>query len=170
MDQANPVPANADPRAISTLLEFRDIRRAIWHPGELAAMLRHQLDAPIHLSLGTFSGEAAYLLRHAKPPLDPLLTLHQLFCHAQPPLELLRLVKRFAKSCRSDPEHPLPGEIVMLLYYASIAAAQVRLGESISDLTPELLRRGVRWVLSRAWVDTDLREMLSQASANVTAH
>jgi hypothetical protein len=82
----------------------------------------------------------------------------------------LRLVKRFAKSCRSDPQHPLPGEIVMLLYYASIAAAQVRLGESISDLTPELLRRGVSWLLSRAWVDTELREMLSQASANVTAH
>src|SRR5687768_5247913 len=108
-DEVNPVPTEAGPRALSTLLEFREVRRHRWFPDELDAMLRHQLDAPLHLGLGTFSGEAAHLLRRGDATaLDPMLTLRQLLCDRNPPLELLRLVKRFAKSCRSDPDHPLP--------------------------------------------------------------
>ena len=162
-DDVNLVPAGAGPRALSTLLEFREVRRHRWFPDELDAMLRHQLDAPLHLGLGTFSGEAAHLLRRSDPQHDPMLTLRQLLCDESPSLELLRLVKRFAKSCRSDPDHPLPGEIVMLLYYTSIAAALVRAGESISDLPPTALLRGVRWISKRTWVSPDVGALLRDA-------
>ena len=37
--------------------------------------------------------------------------------------------------CRRSPDHPLPSEIVMFLYYTSITVALVRLNQPISELT-----------------------------------
>ena len=149
-----------DPRGLSTMLEFREVQRHEWQPQELAAMLRHHFDAPLHLSMGTLSAEVAHQLRQATPPLDPLMTLGQLLHHPQPPVELLRLVKRFAKLCRRDPENPLPSEMVMLLYYASIVVAMTRAHEEITELTPASLRRGLRWLSAQIWIDEEMRSLL----------
>ena len=127
--------AQPDPQTMSTMLEFREAHRHEWAPQELREMLRHQLAAPLHLSMGTLSGEVAHQIKEARPGLDPLLTLHQLLHHARPPVELLKLVKRFAKICRNDPENPLPTEIVMLLYYASITIAVVKFADSLIPTT-----------------------------------
>ena len=156
--------ADASPRAVSTLLEFREIHGpTTWNTGELQAMLRHQLAAPLCLSLGVLSGEVAHQLHETTPRLDPLLTLGQLLAHPQPPLALLVLVKRFAKICRSDPDNPLPGELVMLMYYASIAIAQVRMRQPISELPTAELRRGLRWIAAQAWMEPTMRELLVDA-------
>ena len=149
-----------DPRGLSTMLEFREVQRHEWQPQELAAMLRHHFDAPLHLSMGTLSAEVAHQLRQANPPLDPLMTLGQLLHHPQPPVELLRLVKRFAKLCRRDPDNPLPSEMVMLLYYASIVAAMTRAHEEITELSPASLRRGLRWLSAQTWIDQGMRALL----------
>ena len=149
-----------DPRGLSTMLEFREVQRHEWQPQELAAMLRHHFDAPLHLSMGTLSAEVAHQLRQANPPLDPLMTLGQLLHHPQPPVELLRLVKRFAKLCRRDPENPLPSEMVMLLYYASIVAAMTRAEDQITELSPASLRRGLRWLSAQTWIDEEMRSLL----------
>ena len=109
------------------------------------------------------SGEVAHQLGQSSPRLDPLLTLGQLLGHAQPPVELLALVKRFAKLCRSDPDNPLPGELVMLMYYAAIAIAQVRTGQRISELPTAELRRGLRWIAGQAWMEPTTREPLLDA-------
>src|SRR5215472_4949250 len=98
--------AQPDPQTMSTMLEFREVHRHAWAPQELREMLRHQMAAPLHLSMGTLSGEVAHQIKEARPGLDPLLTLHQLLHDARPPVELLKLVKRFAKICRNDPENP----------------------------------------------------------------
>lgn len=160
-----------DRRALSTMLLLRDVYRHDWSTSELRDMLRHQLAAPLHLSLGTLSGEVAHQIRTAaatvpqpQPPPDPLMTLGQLLHHPAPPVELLKLVKRFAKMCRNDPENPLPSEIVMLLYYASIAVARQRRGEGISDLPPAALRRGLKWLVAQAWVDDETKSLLSDAT------
>ena len=76
--------------------------------------------------------------------------------------ELLKLVKRFAKICRNDRENPLPSDLVMLLYYASIAAALVRVGGRITELPPPPLRRGIKWLLRQSWLDGDMRALLEQ--------
>ena len=145
------------------MLLLADDHRGDWSAMELRDMLRHQLAAPLHLSLGTLSGEMAHQLRTSQPPLNPLLTLEQLLHHPAPPSELLKLVKRFAKLCRNDRDNPLPSEIVMLLYYLSIAVAWSRRGERISDLAPASLRRGLKWLTLQEWVTDEARLLLLEA-------
>jgi len=169
MHDASFVPTDADRRAVSTMLDFHQLQRQSWQPQELADILLHQLSAPLFLSLGTLSGEVTHQLRQSQPALDPLLTLNQLLHLPQPPVELLRLVKRFAKNCRSDPDNPLPAEIVMLLYYASIAVAQTRTDQSISDLPASALHRGLRWVSNQVWVDEQMRDLLRETLTRLDA-
>ena len=142
------------------MLLVRDVHRHEWSTAELRDMLRHQMAAPLHLSLGTLSGEVAHQLRSIDPPLDRLITLGHLLRHRDPPIELLKLIKRFAKMCRNDPENPLPSEIVMLLYYASIAVAWERCRARISDLSPAALRRGLKWLVAQPWVEDETKLLL----------
>ena len=55
-----------------------------------------------------------------------LKSFGDLLHHPNPPLELLRLTKDFAKACRLSRSGPLPREIATLLYFASIIVAWVR--------------------------------------------
>ena len=158
-----------DPRALSSMLEFQEHQHT-WSTEDLRAMLGHQLAAPLHLSLGTLSAEASHQVRQIKPPLNPLLSLEQLLGLDHPPVELLKLVKRFAKICMGDHENPLPSEIVMVLYYTSIAAALVRLGEPISRLPAESLQHGMRWLIDQPWLTQELRDLLNNALTHVSAH
>jgi len=84
--------------------------------------------------------------------------------------ELLRLIKRFAKTCRSDRYNSLPAELVMLLYYASISAALVRLGQPISDLPPASLRRGMTWLSDQSWVEEEVKSLLRDGLRYVDTH
>jgi hypothetical protein len=161
------LPAATSPAAVSTLLDFRETSRHQWAAEELAAMFRHQLAAPLQLSLGVLSGEAAHQLRLVDPPVNPLLTLGQLFADPNPPVELLKLVKRFAKICRGDPNNPLPSEIVMMLYFGSIAVALTHTTQQISDLPPGPLRRGMKWMSNQSWVTDQMRDLLREAIARL---
>jgi hypothetical protein len=90
------------------------------------------------------------------------MTLGELLRHEHPPLELLKLVKRFAKICRRSPENPLPSEIVMFLYYASITVALLRLNETISELTDPSLMRGLNWLHVQMWMPEEMRSLLQE--------
>jgi hypothetical protein len=159
----------SDLGAMSSMLDLRGINVHVWSPQELKEMLRHQLTAPLQLSLGTLSAEVSYHIKQAR--LDPLLTLNQLLLHdAHPSVELLKLVKRFAKICRRDRDNALPSEIVMVMYYASIAAAMVRLDQGISDLGPASLTRGMSWLSEQDWLTNDIRALLREGVARVQVH
>lgn len=54
------------------------------------------------------------------------MSFGDLLSHPNPPEELLKATKDFAKTCRLGPHKTLPPEIASALYYASIAAALVR--------------------------------------------
>lgn len=150
-----------DPRAMSTLLELGQSPRDQWLPDELAAMLKHQFAVPLQLGLGTLSAEVVHELRESGE--DPLLTLGELTRLPHPPVRILRLIKRFAKMCRADAENALPGELVMFLYFISIALALVRDGQRISDLPDHRLRRGLRWLRKMPWLDEQTHEIVNDA-------
>jgi len=152
----------ADPQLLSTILAFNDPRRREWSDRDLGEMVRHQLAAPLYLSLGTLSAEVSHEIQKSGGQVNPRITLGQLLAEKKPPVELLKLVKRFAKLCRSDPEGPLPAEIVMFLYYASITVALVRLGEAISHLNGPSLRRGIGWLIAQAWIPPEIGEFLKE--------
>ena len=86
----------------------------------------------------------------------------------QPPLELLELVKDFAKANADHPENGLPKEIAAVLYYGCIAAALVRLKARISKLSDAELRRGLGWAVEQPWVDEETRQLLARAVMEIT--
>lgn len=140
-----------------------------WSTEDLAAMLRHQLQASLESDLvrtNTISPQdyAAIVSEAAQSP----RTFGELFSHPTPPLNLLKLVKDFAKLCRTDPDHPLPTEITMVLYHISVLLAQVRCATRISSLSNHKLRQGCEWVTAQAWVDPSLRRLVHKTIRNIT--
>ena len=160
--------SQADSQSLSTVLEFQDPRRPQWSDRDLEEMVRHQLAAPLCLSLGTLSAEVSHAIQLTEGQIDPRITLGQLLAEPQPPVQLLKLVKRFAKLCRSDVEGALPNQIVMLLYYVSITMAQVRGGQSISHLSAASLRRGIGWLMAQAWLPQEMRGLLKECLKGVS--
>jgi hypothetical protein len=130
----------------------------------LESILKHQLAAPVEFDLQTLDSGSQRLLRAAAAcdgEQATIRTFADLFHHASPPLQLLRLAKEFAKAHLNHPDSPLPKEISSILYYASISVALHRLGKRITWLTEDQLRQGVENALAQPWLDDRLRALFS---------
>jgi hypothetical protein len=149
---------------LAALLAAGEERAKLWRPEDLAAMFRHQMSAPILVDLGSFDVRTAARLTTLSQAQGLLLkSFSDLFQHPAPPVELLELVKNFAKANVDHPESGLPDEIASTLYYLSIASALVRLDARISQLSDADLQRGLRWTAGQAWLDEKTRDLLAQA-------
>jgi hypothetical protein len=134
----------------------------VWRADDLAAVLRHQLDAPLEFDLGDLSEEYANLAPPGEPgSLHWRVTFGQLLHHARPPLPLVERAKRFAKACRNHPDGPLPVEVATVLYFACIVVARLRCdgGPRISALDDPALVEGLCWALAQPWLDQRTREL-----------
>ena len=141
----------------------------LWRADELAAIFKHQMAAPIVVDLGGFDQRTAARLRVLSEAQGLVLkSFTDLFHHPAPPVELLELVKDFAKANLDHPESGLPGEIAATLYYTSIATALVRLDTRISQLSESDLRQGLRWAREQTWLDEKTRALLGQALDKVS--
>ena len=156
-------------KKLATLMATGEERARLWRPEELAAIFRHQMSAPMLVDLGRFDPRTATRLRTLSEAQGLLLkSFADLFHHPAPLIELLELVKDFAKANLDHPESGLPGEIATALYYASIAAALVRLDARISQLPDADLQRGLRSTMEQAWLDEKTKELLAQALKKVS--
>lgn len=166
MSEFDPVSSvhKSRPKALAALLAAREERARLWNPDELAAVYRHQMTAPVAVDLSGFDAARAAQLKNLSEAQGLLLkSFGDLFRHPNPPLELLQVTKEFAKLNLDHPESILPNEIATVLYYASIAAAFVRLDAKISQLKDADVRRGLSWVKAQAWVDAETRALMDQA-------
>ena len=128
----------------------------VWRTDELAAILQHQLAAPLEVDLGGKSNRA-----DAGSSADSgLKTFADLLKHPHPPIELLSLTKQFAKRSRKHADSPLPPEIATILYLASIAAAIVRCRHRLTALDDASLRTKMAWAAEQVWVDDWLRSLI----------
>lgn len=149
--------------ALSTMLELREDTRHVWSPQELGAILKHQLAAPLAIALGSgLSGEVAHELGKLGSREQEVKNLAMLLHHAQPPLELLNLTKRFGKSCWNDPDNPVSREIAIMLYYLSIGVADLRYGKPLSTLGRDELIKGLQWCELQEWVDEETLGLLKE--------
>lgn len=153
------------PKGLAALLNSGSVTGRLWRPQELAAIFRHQLTAPVFVDLGRFEVGAAAKLRELTDSQGLILkSFTELFHHPTPPIELLALVKDFAKANMNHSESVLPHEIATAIYYVSIAAAAVRLDERISVLPDAELLRGYAWVCTQDWIDPDSKALLLGAA------
>ena len=152
------------PVKLAEMMDIGESNARLWQPGEFAAILRHQLSVPINVELGSFSeGEANSIRSIAKSKELLLNSFGDLLSHPNPPVELLRMTKQFAKKHLISPENTLlPHEIANVLYYASIAAARLRCRRRISKLPDSDLRDGLDWCLSRTWLDPTTQRLLKE--------
>ena len=155
-------------KELAALMATGEERAKLWRPDELAAMFRHQMSAPMLVDLGGFDARTATKIRTLSEAQGLLLkSFSDLFHHPAPPIELLELVKNFAKSNLDHPESGLPDEIASMLYYTSIAASLVRFDTRISQLKDADLRCGLRWAKDQTWIDEETKTMLLKALEKV---
>jgi hypothetical protein len=154
-----------DPRALARLLNIDERRQGRWTVDELGQVLVHQLSAPLLFDLASITSTCPDLTL-AKDLGGQPASFGELFRHPQPPIELLQLVKEFAKTSDQRENCPLPSEVSTVLYYAAILSARLRLNEHISTLSPELLRDGIRWALNQPWLGP-IRELFVEAMVNI---
>jgi len=163
---------DTDRRQLASLLDMRaDDAERLWKDEELGALLRHQMTAPMQVDLINLERGLALKVRSLAESLGlTLKSFGDLLAHPNPPLELLKITKDFAKACRLSPNSPMPREIASVLYFTSIAAALVRCRRRITGLTNEALAEGFRWVLSRPWLDAPTRDLTEECLQFLNNH
>ena len=156
---------------LSALMASGEEHGPLWRPDELAAIFRHQMSAPVLMDLGSFDPRTANQLKALTATQGLLLSsFADLFNHSNPPVQLLQLVKDFAKMNLDHPESGLPREIATALYYASIAAALVRAQKRSSQLADADLQRGLRLTQEQPWLDERTKSLLAEALKYLSQH
>jgi len=132
-----------------------------WTSDELTAMLEHQLLAPLAFDLGHLQGIKEEQIQDLAKSHTPVVhSFNDLLTHEQPSMELLIIVKEYAKASMNHPAHPLPKRIATVIYYSTIVVAQLRCNQLLTQLDNPSLRRGLRWALDQPWLDNTLRALL----------
>ena len=158
-----------DTDALLELMRMQPDTGPEWSTDDFGAILRHQMSLPIETDLENLGADLAVRLADLCTAADPPIGCYaELFAHPDPPLELLEIVKEYAKACRDHVPSPLPPEVATVLYFASIAAAFDCHQASISSLAPGELRAGLSWTRRRAWVDDGTRRVIDAALLRLT--
>ena len=155
-------PSKNAPQRWGRLLQIEGQRT--WRPEEFGEILRHQLNAPLGSDLEHLDPATAdHLKALAEAESLKIRSFADLFRHPHPPIDLLRLIKDYAKSNRDHPESHLPGEVAAVIYYLSIVVAWLRCGQKITRLSEPDLQQGVDWALSLSWTDEETKTTFREA-------
>jgi hypothetical protein len=131
-----------------------------WSADDLQGLLAHQWAAELAVDLDGMAGLTAGQIRTMGDQASPAIrTFGDLIWHRQPPLELLKLVKEFAKVVSAHPVRRLPEDLTKVVYLAAVAAAR-RSGHAISTQDEETLVRVAEWAVEQPWVDDRTRELM----------
>ena len=156
-------------KELAALMATSEESARLWRADELAAIFKHQISTPMLVDLGSFDPRTANKLKIVSEAHGLLLkSFSDLFHHPAPPVELLELVKDFAKANLDHPESGLPNEIASVLYYTSIASALVHLDKRITKLPDADLRRGLSWAREQGWLDGATRDLLGAALEKIS--
>jgi len=159
----------ASPGAIARVMDLGGTPARVWQPEELGAVYQHQMSAPISVDLAGLDPSCAEALRLLTGAQGLLLnSFRDLFLHPAPPLDLLGMIKDFAKLNRHRSESLIPGEVAGVLYFLSIAAALVRWNTRITTLSDQELNRGFAWAQNQPWIDIPARDLFRQAEQHLS--
>lgn len=144
------------------MLSLEESEAEIWNPEEMAAMWLHQLGAEVETDLGQVDASPA-----AKSHIKAFAgkSFRQLLQHEQPPVELLRLTKEFAKQTLGDGQEKHLKQLASALYYAAYAAGLTRCNTRIGATRNPDLESGFQWAIELPWVDSVTKALLKEGSA-----
>lgn len=148
---------------LESLLDPDLAERRDWHPEELGALLEHQWNAPLEADLGQLAPERALLLKRLCEADHLLLKSYgELFAHPMPPIEILEMIKDYAKRQLARPNLELPEEMAMVLYVLSVVVARLRCGQRITSQPDETVRSNIQSVLTQPWVTEPVARLLRE--------
>ena len=138
-------------RAIGDLLHTLE-QEPSWHETDYAPLLDHQLSAPLLISLKQGDDPWSSPDPALQPLLDRFHTMREVLESEAPPLELLEMIKAFAKGQLNTAAEALPQPVATGLYYAAIASALSKQGRRITTLSDAELGKGFAWLLQQPWL------------------
>jgi len=152
------------PEGLTRILSIDEDVKELWQAREIEAMWRHQLAAPLGIDLEAVISVSGTELRKS-PHFETFRqkTFAELFHHPQPPLEVLKLAKEFAKQTLRDCEEGQLRELASAVYYASYAGALIHHGQCIGSMSENELRPGFNWALRQDWIDEQTKKLISTA-------
>ncbi len=160
MSHRDPDVFRSPPARLARLFELDPENVLAWQEAEMAAVLRHQLAAPIETQAVT-PAPADHV--PAPPRQSGTPTLAELCSLPCPPLAPLRASKDFAQAHLHHDRPDIPRAVAEVIYYLAIALARSRCGERITRLPDAEVARGIDWALTLPWLDRLTRETLAQA-------
>jgi hypothetical protein len=135
----------------------------------MAAILKHQLSAPLEPDLGAVERpDHGERWEHETPTPTWPATFGELMHHPRPPVALLERVKVFAKASKVKATGPLPPQVATILYFASIVVAQLRCDARITGLDDDAILKGTQWALAQSWLDQPTRAIFEEAAVRLT--
>lgn len=152
---------DSQPGSLARMMDLGEEDRGLWRPEELGTIFEHQLSAPVQFDFSYLGeGPAGRLDALCLTASPPIRSFRDLLHHPCPPVELLKMTKEFAKTCRSRPECRLPDEVATMLYILCVIVAVTRSGCRITKLDHQGLKHMLDWALEQPWVEGSTRELL----------
>ena len=152
------------PESLARILALDEDAGDLWAPEELRAMWQHQMRTPVDIDLGGFNAPGAGPLQSSAAMQSfKGKTFSELFADRQPPIEVLKLTKEFAKDTLKQAEEKQLKEIASALYYAAYAAGLLRYQKLIGSMKAEELKPGFSWAVKLSWLDDQTRELIGKA-------
>jgi hypothetical protein len=137
-----------------------------WQQEEMGAIYQHLLATPLVEELESVDPQLPEKLRQLETGSgEAPSTFGDLLTQRQPPVDLLKLVKRFGK--RAHNEESLPADVATVLYVVAIAAALVR-GQRITSADDRSLRLRIKWAASQPWITPATKELFEKALAQLS--
>lgn len=75
------------------------------------------------------------------------------------------LLKAYAKDQTTLRNPELPDKVARLFYYSAIAQGLSQYGQTVAQLTPEKIQKGLHWCLSQRWADPVLHQAAERGLA-----
>ena len=136
-------------------------------PEELSRILENLLESCI---LNVFDQQSAAFRKTAQHYLNSLeQTFLGALTHTRTDLELLKLIKDFARSRWNSHEPDLPKRVCMTLFYASIAAAYCFHGILITRQHSTVISSELSWLNKQPWMNSELKKLFSKGIENLAS-
>ncbi len=161
-DQLN----NSSSASLTRLIAADAADAGQWTEDDHRGMIEHQLASPLTEELLRVLPQAAVSIEKANASTDnPPDTFANLFETDSPSIELLLIVKNYAKAVCNAHDGSLPKRIALAVYYLAIATALVKHNQLISTTDRAEIDSGLRWGVQQNWLPQSANALFTQAAA-----
>lgn len=158
------LPTFGNAQAVRKLLKTNGLAADEWQHEELGELLGHQLAAELAPDLGVIDPAMGLGVQQLTERIGQAsVTFEQVLAGTNPAVDLLSMVKWFAKKHLVAADPALPKPIALYLYNLSIVNARRFCGQKISATPDREAMASMAWLLQQPWLIGPPKELLESA-------